>query len=110
MRLLLDESVNFRLNRVLVGHEIKTTKQMGWDSAQNGDLIALARGQFDAMIARDHSIPFQQTLTQSDIAVVVLFSRSNSMSDLAPLAPSVLNALNSIQPGRVIQIYPPNQL
>jgi predicted nuclease of predicted toxin-antitoxin system len=108
MRLLLDESVNFRLNRLLQGHDIKTTKQMGWDSFRNGNLIELARGQFDAMITRDHNIPFQQNLTGSDLAVIVLFSRSNSMSDLAPLAPSVLDALNSIDPGQVIRIYPPD--
>ena len=106
MRLLLDESVNFRFNRVLEGHDVRTTKQMGWDTFVNGSLISLARGQFDAMITRDHSIPFQQNLTESDVAVIVLHSRSNSMIHLAPMAPEVLAAVNTIQLGQVVHIYP----
>jgi hypothetical protein len=30
MRVLLDECVDWRLSRELVGHEVKTALQMGW--------------------------------------------------------------------------------
>ena len=42
MRLLLDESVNYRLNRHLPGYDVRTTRQMGWDGKANGELLELA--------------------------------------------------------------------
>ena len=42
MRLLLDESLPVQLRRYFVGHEVRTVRYMGWLSAGNGDLIALA--------------------------------------------------------------------
>jgi predicted nuclease of predicted toxin-antitoxin system len=105
MRLLLDESVNFRLNRRLPGHDVWTTKQMGWDGYRNGELLTLARGRFDVLITRDQSIPFQQSMTEEDMAVVVLFSGSNSIADLEPLAPKVLEVLATIECGQVARIY-----
>ena len=107
MRLLLDESVNWRLLRYLLGHDTLTTKQMGWDSKQNGELLELARTEFDALITRDQGIPRQQNLTGADVAVMVLYPRSNSIRDLEPLAPRILEAVNSTPRGEVAHIYPP---
>ena len=42
MKLLLDECVDWRLARDIVGHEVKTARQMGWTSIQNGELLSLA--------------------------------------------------------------------
>ena len=106
MRLLLDESVNYRLDRELEGHEVKSTKQMGWDSYQNGALLALSRDLFDAMITRDQKMVDQQNITQADVALVVLHARSNSMRDLAPMAPGILEVLPSLTRGQVVHVYP----
>ena len=109
MRLLLDESVNWRLLRHLPGHETQTTKQMGWDSKQNGELLELARTEFDALITRDQGIPQEQNLTGADVAVLVLYPRSNSIDDLKPLAPSILDVVDSTPRGQVEHIYPPRR-
>ena len=39
MRILLDECVDRRLAREIVGHEVRTVPQMGWASIRNGDLL-----------------------------------------------------------------------
>ena len=42
MKVLVDECVDWRLSREIVGHEVKTARQMGWSTIRNGELIALA--------------------------------------------------------------------
>lgn len=105
MRLLLDESVNFRLNRYLFGHSVSTTKQMGWDSYDNGNLLALARDSFDVLITRDQNMENQQNLTSSDVAIVVMYAKSNAMRDLELMAPRILEVLDTVQRGHVVRIY-----
>ena len=106
MRLLLDESVNFRLDRHLPGHDTSTTKQMGWDGYHNGELFTLARGHFDVLITRDQNMETQQNLSQADVAIVVLHARSNAMRDLQPMAPDILDVVPRLNGGQIEHIYP----
>lgn len=50
MRVLLDECVDWRLARDIVGHDVKTARQMGWTTITNGELLALAAEHFDVFI------------------------------------------------------------
>ena len=108
MRLLLDESVNFRMDRHLPGHDVRSTRQMGWDSYHNGELLTLARGHFDVLITRDQNMEYQQNLSQLGMAIVVLHSRSNAMRDLEPMAPDILDSVSRLSPGQIEHIYPPD--
>ena len=47
MRILLDECIDRRLAKDLVGHEVRTVPQMGWAGILDGDLLPLAAGEFD---------------------------------------------------------------
>ena len=40
MKVLLDECLDWRLLRQIVGHEVKTARQMGWSTIDNGELLA----------------------------------------------------------------------
>lgn len=42
MKVFVDECVDWRLSRDIVGHEVKTARQMGWSTIKNGELLALA--------------------------------------------------------------------
>ena len=57
MRVLLDESVPWALRHYLSNHEVRTVKYMGWDGKTNGELLELARGEFDLLITVDQSVP-----------------------------------------------------
>jgi hypothetical protein len=35
VKILIDECVDWRLSRDIVGHEVKTARQMGWSSVKN---------------------------------------------------------------------------
>ena len=72
MRLLLDESLPVQLRHHFVGHEVRTVRYMGWLSAGNGDLIVLARDEFDAIITCDKRMRYEQSLTSEDVAIVTL--------------------------------------
>jgi hypothetical protein len=39
VRVLLDECVDWRLSRHIVGHQVKTARQMGWATIENGELL-----------------------------------------------------------------------
>ncbi|MBA2302025.1 MAG: DUF5615 family PIN-like protein [Acidobacteria bacterium] len=101
MRVLLDECLPRRLKRELVGHDARTTPEMGWASKTNGALLALAVGQFDVFLTADRNLSYQQDVSSFDIAVVVLVARSNSLEDLRPLALRLLEVLPTARRGLV---------
>lgn len=55
MKVLLDECVDWRLMREVVGHEVNTARQMGW-TIKNGALLALASQQFDVFVTVDRNL------------------------------------------------------
>lgn len=60
MRVLLDECIDWRLSRDIVGHDVKTAHEMSWASIKNGELLALAADHFDVFITVDRNLSFQQ--------------------------------------------------
>ena len=104
MRVLLDECLPRRLNRDLPGHEVRTAPEMGWASKRNGELLALAVGQFDVFLTADRNLSYQQDLSSFDIAIVVLVARSNRLDDLRPLVPRVLEMLPTAKRREVTRI------
>lgn len=104
MRLLLDESVPTQLRSLFVGHDVSTVRHMGWSSKSNGELLALARDEFDAFITLDRNLEHQQNITERDIPIIVLIARRSRIDYLEPLVPWVLEALQTLKRGQVIHI------
>jgi hypothetical protein len=88
VRVLLDECVDWRLSRHIVGHDVKTARQMGWSTVKNGELLVLASASFDVFVTVDRNLSFQQNLLNLPVAVVVLQAKSNRLTDLIPWFPS----------------------
>ena len=101
MRVLLDECLDWRLSRDIVGHEVKTARQMGWSTIKNGELLALAEQQLDAFVTVDRNLSFQQDLPAFAIAVIVLRAPSNRLADLRALIPGLLATLPAAKRGAV---------
>jgi hypothetical protein len=104
VRVLLDECVDWRFAREIVGHDVRTARQMGWTAIKNGELLALASKQFDVFVTVDRNVSFQQNLATVRVGVVVLRSKSNRLADLRPLAPRVMEAIEETRPGVVILV------
>jgi predicted nuclease of predicted toxin-antitoxin system len=43
MRILIDECLNWRLGRALLGHYCVSVEKMGWSGVKNGRLLTLAQ-------------------------------------------------------------------
>jgi predicted nuclease of predicted toxin-antitoxin system len=99
VRVLLDECVDWRLLRDLIGHDVKTARQAGWATIKNGELLALAAQQFDVFVTVDRNLSFQQNLVSFPIAVIVLRARTNRLADLRPLLPALLAAIQTAKAG-----------
>lgn len=104
MELLLDECIDRRLARELLGHSVRTATQMGWATFKNGVLLSLAEKEFDVFITVDRNLSFQQNLSRFDIAILVLRAQTNKLEDLRPLVPKILTSLAKIKPKQTITI------
>jgi predicted nuclease of predicted toxin-antitoxin system len=107
MRVLLDECVDWRLSRDLVGHEVKTARQMGWSSIKNGELLALAARAFDVFVTVDQNLAFQQNLGELPLAVIVLRAPTSRLAELRRLVPRLLAMLDVAEPRRTTIIDRP---
>ena len=99
MKVLLDECVDWRLSRDIHGHEVKTARQMGWETIKNGELLTLASKEFDVFITVDRNLFFQQNFSSFRIAVIVLRAKSNRLADLRPLVPTLLTLIPVAEAG-----------
>jgi hypothetical protein len=104
LKILLDECVDRRLAREIVGHEVTTTQQRGWSGVDNGELLKLAAADFDVFLTVDRNLSFQLPVIAFDIAVVILRATSNRLADLKALVPEMLEALPKTKPGQVTWI------
>jgi hypothetical protein len=77
---------------------------MGWAGKKNGLLVSLAEREFEVLITMDQGFEYQQNLGDRKIALLLLVAPSNQLEDLAPLIPSALALLHTIQPGSVIRV------
>jgi predicted nuclease of predicted toxin-antitoxin system len=94
VKILLDECVDWRLARALIGHEVKGARQMGWNATKNGELLALASKHFDVFLTVDTNLVFQQNIRELPIPVVVLQAPTNRLVDLLPLIPKLLEVID----------------
>jgi predicted nuclease of predicted toxin-antitoxin system len=99
MRILLDENLDWRLKRLLPGHEAESVQLNGWAGIQNGKLLSLAEKSFDVFITMDGNIQFQQNYARLKLVLIALHAPSNRLADTAPLMPKVISALPDLLPG-----------
>ena len=104
MKVLVDECIDWRLAREIVGHEVKTARQMGWSTIKNGELLKLAEKEFQVFVTVDRNLSFQQNVPAFAIVVIVLRAKSNRLSDLQPLVPELLAAIPTAKPGTVTYV------
>ncbi len=107
MRVLLDEDVPIRL-RLPFSDEItvETVEYRGWKGLKNGALLRVAQDHFDVLVTRNDSIPYQQPLQRIDLAIVVLRPSLPHLEDMVELVPEGQRALEGIQSGHVVRVFP----
>jgi len=106
MRILIDECAPRALKKHLMnhGHECRTVQEVGWSGKQNGELLSLAEPAFDVLVTVDTNLRYQQNLSGRRIAIVVLQSSSNRLEHLRQHFPTLVLALDKIEPGEMVQV------
>ena len=75
MRVLFDNGTPRGVAAALSSHIVEEARSRGWDTLRNGELLDAAEAAgFDVFVTTDRNIRYQQKLTGSRIAIVVLGS------------------------------------
>jgi len=78
--------------------------RLGWAGLRNGDLLRRANPEFDAFISGDRSLEYQQNLSDVQLRIVIVVAPDNRVETITALAPRILAALDSTQPGQVARV------
>ncbi len=102
MRILFDQGTPVPLRRSLTAHSVSTAFEMGWDKLENGALLSAAEISFEMLITTDKSLRYQQNLTQSRLAILVL--PTTSWPIIEQHVPEIVAAVASLQPGELREL------
>lgn len=72
MKVFLDGCLPEQLTRFLIGHEVQTSRTMGWKRLKDGPLLQQVEGRFDAFLTCDKNLRYQQNLEGKQVAILVL--------------------------------------
>jgi hypothetical protein len=106
MRVLFDQATPVPIRSYLIGHEVRTAAQQGWDTHQNGELLLAAEAAgFEVLLTTDKNMRYQQNLAGRKIAVVILGRQQ--WPGLQPYIHLVVEAVNAAQPGSYLEVSLP---
>jgi hypothetical protein len=106
MRILFDQGTPAPLRHHLAGHSVSTASELGWDTLQNGDLLAAAEPLFDVFITTDQGLQYQQNLSGRKLAILVL--PTTNWPRIRRHVDMVLAAVHTLQHGEFREIDLPN--
>jgi len=90
---------------LLSGHAFTNVQKRGWRGKKNGELLALAAGDFDLFITSDQNIRYQQNLMGSSIAVLEL--STNDLRRIRAAASTIQSEIMAIKPGAYRKVMIP---
>ena len=97
MKILFDQGTPVPLRRSLAPHAVATAFEMGWSNLENGQLLAAAERQFDALVTTDQNLQYQQNLQGRRLAVLAL--PTTNWLEIRNHLPEVVSAVNRLKPG-----------
>jgi predicted nuclease of predicted toxin-antitoxin system len=104
--ILLDNNVPRGLARALAGHAVTETRERGWATLKNGDLLTAAeQAGFEVLVTSDKSIKYQQNLAGRKIAIVALGKGRWTL--IKPHLAKVVAAVNAAAPASFSEVEIP---
>jgi len=84
-----------------------TAEWAGLKGRKNGDLLRSAEAAgYDVLLTVDQAMSHQQRSAGRKISILLIRSRTNQLEDLVPLSDSILQVLQSIEPGQMAEVPP----
>jgi hypothetical protein len=103
VKILFDQGTPVPLRRSLAPHEVATAFERGWSNLENGQLLAAAEGQFDALVTTDQNLRYQQNLQGRRLAILVL--PTTNWLEIRNHLPAVAAAVNALKPGDYRELH-----
>jgi hypothetical protein len=75
---------------------------MGWSELANGDLLAAAETDFDALVTTDQNLRYQQDLTGRRLAILVL--PTTSWPRIRAHEEQGVAAINALRSGEIVEL------
>jgi predicted nuclease of predicted toxin-antitoxin system len=107
MRVLIDECVDPRVILLLGDHKVATVHEQGWDTLEDGALLAIAQQDFDVLVTIDGNLEFQQNLSKFKIGIVVVHVAKNQLAHYRVMQRDLLAAIEKVLPGEAIHVRTP---
>ena len=105
MKILLDECLPFDFRHSFPNHDVHTAQWAGLKGKANSELLRAAEfAGYDVLLTVDQGIPQKQRGGSRKLAIILIRARTNQMEDLLPMVDATFEALQSIQPGQIVQI------
>lgn len=83
---------------------MRTAYELGWSTLRNGDLLAQAEQQFDALVTTDRNLRNQQNLSGRRIAILVL--PTTSWPRLQKMTDRIASAVAALEPSQIVDLAP----
>lgn len=100
MRILFDQGAPVPLRKSLANHEVVTAFEMGWQTLQNGDLLAAAeQAGFEVLVTTDQNLGHQQNLRDRKLGIVVL--STTNWRRISAHTSLVVAALGAVSAGQI---------
>ncbi len=105
MKILLDECLPLDFRHSFPSHDAHTAQWAGSKGKTNGELPRAAEiAGYDVLLTVDQGIPRQLHPADRKLSIILVRSRTNQIEDLLPLVDVILDALETILPGQILQI------
>jgi hypothetical protein len=101
---VLDECLPRKLKKLLEPHHTRTVPEVGLACFKNGKLLRELSGRCRAFIIIDSNLSYQQNLPALPFASILISAPSNRLTDLEPLSPAIVEALDHAEAGAIIRI------
>jgi hypothetical protein len=107
MRVLIDECVDPRAKLLFGDHKVATVHEQGWDTLEDGPLLAAAQKDFDVLLTIDGGFEFQRNLAKLHLGVIVAHVPKNQLVHYRAIQKEILAAIERARPGEVIHVRTP---
>ncbi len=107
MRILFDQGTPVQIRRSLEAHTVKTSREQGWSTLANGELLRVAEeAGFDVLLTTDKNMRYQQNFEGRRIAVVL---GNGLWPFVKPMLPQVVTAVETAIAGTLVMVDIPSR-
>jgi len=104
VRILLDECVHAGVRAAFPSFSASTVTEAGWRGTKDGSLLSLAKTKFDVFVTIDRPLEHQVDLPTIALGIVIVRVISNTLVAYLPCFDRLLQAVEAVRKGEVIDL------